>query len=80
MDVTPKSSLQRGVPACSISLATKTTTPGALMGHNMQKTKACITERRWSEPAYGENENRPDVGRMVLCENDGTAEYVDASK
>lgn len=53
----------------------------ALMGSNMQKQGVpCILPEAPLVGTGMEDRAARDVGRMVLCEKDGTAEHVDASK
>ena len=53
----------------------------ALMGSNMQKQGVpCILPEAPLVGTGMEERAARDVGRLVLCENDGTADYVDASK
>ena len=53
----------------------------ALMGSNMQKQGVpCILPEAPLVGTGMEERAARDVGRMALCENDGTVEYVDASK
>jgi len=53
----------------------------ALMGSNMQKQGVpCVLPEAPLVGTGMEERAARDVGRMALCENDGTIEYVDASK
>jgi len=53
----------------------------ALMGSNMQKQGVpCVLPEAPLVGTGMEDRAARDVGRMALCENDGTVEYVDASK
>ena len=53
----------------------------ALMGSNMQKQGvSCILPEAPLVGTGMEDRAARDVGRLIICENDGTAEYVDASK
>ena len=53
----------------------------ALMGSNMQKQGVpCILPEAPLVGTGMEDRAAKDVGRMILCENDGTVDYVDALK
>ena len=53
----------------------------ALMGSNMQKQGVpCILPEAPLVGTGMEDRAARDVGRLIICENDGTAEFVDASK
>ena len=79
MDMTPNQAYS--VATSMIPFLDHNDATRALMGSNMQKQGVpCILPEAPLVGTGMEERAARDVGRLIICENDGTAEYVDASK